>query len=113
MKIRSKTSILLPVATLFSAILSTQVVAQEDPGHPRVNEIQGRIDNQEKRIDQGINKGQLSPGQAARDIRRDARIERQLKHDEAKHDGHITKGEQARLNKELNQNSRKIHEQRQ
>jgi hypothetical protein len=107
-----KTSILLPVAILFSAVLSTQAFAQQDPGHPRVNEIQGRIDNQEKRIDQGINKGQLSPGQAARDIRRDARVERQLKRDEAAHGGHITKGEQAKLNRELDRNSRKIHDQR-
>jgi len=107
-----KKSAILPVALVFSALLSAPGFAQQDPGHPRVNEVQGRIDNQEKRIDQGINKGQLTPGQAARDIRRDARIERQLKHDEAKHGGHITKGEQAKLNRELNRNSRAIHKQR-
>jgi hypothetical protein len=112
MKNQTKTFTLLPVAILFSAVFSTQVFAQEEPGHPRVNEIQGRIDNQEKRIDQGINKGQLSPGQAAHDTRRDARIERQLKRDEAAHGGHITKAEQAKLNRELNRNSHKIHEQR-
>ncbi len=97
---------------LLVAVLAGPVLAQEDPGHPRVNEVQGRIDNQERRIDQGINKGQLTPGQAARDTRRDARVERQLKRDEAKHGGHITKAEQAKLNRELNHNSRDIHRQR-
>jgi hypothetical protein len=100
-------------AALLAAVFTVPALAQEEPGHPRVNEVQGRIDNQERRIDQGINKGQLTPGQAARDTRRDARIERQLKRDEAKHGGHITKREQAQLNRELNHNSRAIHRQRQ
>jgi hypothetical protein len=99
-------------AAILAAVISGPVFAQEDPGHPRVNEVQGRIDNQERRIGQGINKGQLTPGQAARDTRRDARIERQLKRDEAKHGGYITKREQAQLNRELNRNSRAIHDQR-
>ncbi len=111
MKQLKKASV-IPAALLLAVMISGPVFAQEDPGHPRINEVQGRIDNQEKRIDQGINKGQLTPGQAARDTRRDARIERQLKRDEAKHGGHITKGEQAKLNRELNRNSRAIHNQR-
>ncbi len=112
MKRLTKVSI-FSTAALLAALLTGPVLAQEDPGHPRINEVQGRIDNQERRIDQGVNQGQLSPGQAARDTRRDARVERQLKRDEAKHDGHITKAEQARLNRELNRNSRAIHRQRQ
>ncbi|MGO9544146.1 MAG: hypothetical protein ACLPPF_05050 [Rhodomicrobium sp.] len=102
----------LAAAALLGAVLAGPVFAQEEPGHPRVNEVQGRIDNQERRVDQGINKGQLTPGQAARDTRRDARVERQMKRDEAKHGGHITKREQAKLNRELNHNSRDIHRQR-
>jgi hypothetical protein len=101
------------VAASLAAFQSTAALAQEDPGHPRINEVQGRIDNQERRIDQGINSGKLTPGEAARDTRRDARIERQLKRDEAKHGGHITKAEQAKLNRELNRNSRDIHRQKQ
>ena len=59
-----------------------------------------------------MDKGQINPNQAARDERRDARVERQLKRDEAKHGGHITKREQAKLNRELNHNSKAIHNQR-
>ncbi len=113
MKLNTKASI-LPVAAAFAILLSGPVFAQEaiDPGHPRVNEIQGRIDNQENRVNQGIGQGQINGRQAARDDARDARVERQLQRDEAKHGGHITKGEQAKLNRELNHNSRAIYNQR-
>ena len=86
--------------------------AQEDPGHPRVNEIQGRIDRQVGRVNAGIGQGQISPGEAARDRARDNRVERQLQRDEARHGGHITKAEQQHLNRELNRNSRHIYNQR-
>jgi hypothetical protein len=105
---------ILPAAVAFAVALSGPVFAQQaiDPGHPRVNEIQGRIDNQENRVNQGIGQGQVNAKQAARDEARDARVERQLQRDEAKHGGHITKGEQAQLNRELNRNSRAIYRQR-
>ncbi|MFY9640674.1 MAG: hypothetical protein WCD20_13125 [Rhodomicrobium sp.] len=104
----------ISAAALFAVIFAGPLFAQEgmEPGHPRVNEVQGRIDNQENRVDHGINSGKLTPGEAARDTRRDARVERQMKRDEAKHGGHITKGEQAKLNRELNHNSRDIHRQK-
>ena len=112
MKLNTKTSI-LPAAAAFAILLSAPAFAQDaDPGHPRVNEIQGRIDNQENRVNQGIGQGQINGKQAARDEARDARVERQLQRDEAKHGGHITKGEQAKLNRELNHNSHAIHNQR-
>ncbi len=107
-----KNTLIIPMAAALIAAMAGPAFAQEEPGHPRVNEVQGRIDNQENRVDKGINKGQLTPGQAARDTRRDARVERQLKRDEAKHGGHITKAEQNKINRELNKNSRDIHRQR-
>lgn len=107
-----KNLLALPAAVLLAFALHGPAAAQEDPGHPRVNEVQGRIDRQQERIDQGVRQGQITPGQAGRDERRDARVERQLHRDEAAHGGHITKREQARLNRELNRNSNAIHRQR-
>jgi hypothetical protein len=63
-------------------------MAQPIPGHPRVNEVDHRLENQQNRINAGVAKGQISPRQAVRDERRDARVERQLSRDEAKHGGH-------------------------
>ena len=81
-------------------------------GHPRVNEIDQRLENQQTRINNGINDGQLNARQAARDEKRDAKISQELSRDEAKHNGHITKAEQRKMNRQLNKNSKKIHHQR-
>ncbi len=106
---------IFPAAVLLAVGLSVPAFAEDggmDPGHPRVNEIQGRIDNQQNQINQGLGNNQMTGKQAARDDARDARVERQLQRDELKHGGHITKGEQAKLNRELNRNSRAIYRQK-
>jgi hypothetical protein len=82
------------------------------PGHPRVNEVDQRDNNQEKRIQQGEADGQLSKGQAARDQNRLNHEEAQQQKQEAAHGGHLTKGELHHDNKEMNHSSRKIHRQR-
>jgi len=83
-----------------------------DPGHPRINQVQQRIDNQENRVDRGISDGQIGAKQAAHDDAKLAREQHSLNRDEAKNGGHITKGEQRNLNKRLNKGSRQIHRQR-
>ena len=81
----------------------------DDPNHPRVNEINRREERQQQRIANGIKSGKMTPAEAAATERRDARIENQEKRDMAKHNGHLTKKEQNKLNGELNKNSRAIH----
>lgn len=82
------------------------------PGHPRVNEVDQRLENQQSRINNGVKDGQLNAKEVTRDENVDNRVSRQLANDEAKHKGHITKAEQNQMNKELNNNSRRIHHQR-
>lgn len=86
--------------------------AQDVPDHPRVNEVNQRLDNQQQRIDKGLANGTMSGKQAARDEAHDANIARRESVDEAKHGGHLTKGEQNRLNRSLNRNSRHIYKQK-
>jgi hypothetical protein len=45
-----------------------------DPGHPRINEVQQRIDNQQSRVDRGVSDGQINAKQAAHD---DAKLGRE------------------------------------
>jgi Skp family chaperone for outer membrane proteins len=82
------------------------------PGHPRVNEIDQRLENQQQRIDASVKDGQINAKQEAKDQAVDNKVSQQLSADEAKHNGHITKAEQVRMNKELNHNSKRIHRQR-
>ncbi len=72
-----------------------------DPG------IQQREQNQERRIDQGVASGQLTPKEAGRVEAQQAKI----KQDEArmKADGNLTKKERAKLTREQNRASRNIY----
>ena len=99
---------------LILAALSGTAMAQDTsvPGHPRVNEVNQRLDNQQNRIDAGEAKGQMTAGQAAADEKHDANIARRESVDEAKNGGHLTKAEQKHLNKSLNKNSKRVHAQR-
>ena len=114
----NKTRFTLLATTLTVSFLGAgNVMAQNatsipDPGHPRVNEVQQRIDNQQKRIDRGVSDGQINATQAPRDDAKLAREQNSLNQDQAKHDGHITRAEQKNLNKRLNKGSEQIHDQR-
>jgi uncharacterized lipoprotein YajG len=80
-----------------------------DPNHPRVNEVNAREQNQQDRIANGEKNGTLTPGQAAHLENREAKTENQEKADMAAHNGHLTKAEQNKLNKEQNKTSRQIY----
>jgi hypothetical protein len=97
-----------------AALISTYSMAQTAPvpDHPRENEVNQRLDNQQARINQGLANGTMTAKQAARDEQHDANIARREAADEAKHGGHITRAEQARLNKSENKNSRRIYRQK-
>lgn len=82
---------------------------QDDPGHPRVNEVNTREQNQQDRIANGVKNGTMTPGQAAHVEHQEQHIENQEKRDMAAHNGHLTKGEQRQLNREQNHTSREIH----
>jgi hypothetical protein len=80
-----------------------------DPGHPRVNEVNGREQNQQKRIANGINNGSLSPKETTNLERREASVQKQEANDMAKHNGHLTKTEQRHLNQRQNRISKSIY----
>jgi hypothetical protein len=83
-----------------------------DPGHPRVNEVERRLDHQQMRVDRGISDHQINARQAARDDAKLGREQASLNRDMARDRGHITKAQQRRLNHRLNRGSAAIHRQR-
>ena len=103
----------LILASMCCTVLGSSLsIAQNVPDHPRVNEVNARLDNQQARINQGLANGTLNAKQAARDESHDANIAKRESIDEAKHNGHLTKGEQRRLNRSENSNSRRIYKQK-
>ena len=100
-------------ALLLCATLGvSSAMAQTVPDHPRVNEVNQRLDNQQARINQGLANGTMTEKQAAHDEAHDANIAKRESVDEAKHGGHLTKAEQNRLNRAENRNSRRIYKQK-
>jgi hypothetical protein len=82
---------------------------QVDPGHPRVNQVNQREQNQQDRIANGMKDGQLTPGQAANLEKGQQRLQNNEKKDMAADNGHLTKQDQRQLNREANRQSKKIY----
>jgi hypothetical protein len=80
-----------------------------DPGHPRVNQVNRREQNQQNRIAKGVKSGQLTPGETKRLERGEQRLKNNEKKDMAKDNGHLTKKDQRQLNKEANHMSKRIY----
>jgi hypothetical protein len=79
-----------------------------DPGHPRVNEVNQREENQQQRIGNGVKNGTLTPQQTSNLERREANVENREKRDMAKNNGHLTKAEQNGINRQQNRISKSI-----
>jgi CRISPR/Cas system-associated endoribonuclease Cas2 len=81
-----------------------------DPGHPRVNQVNKREQNQQNRIANGVKSGQLTPGETRRLERGEQRLQNNEKKDMAKDNGHLTKKDQRHLNREANHMSKRIYQ---
>jgi hypothetical protein len=79
-----------------------------DPGHPRVNQVNRREANQQKRIGNGVAKGTLTSKQATHLEKRETAVQNREAADMAKHNGHLTKAEQRGINRQQNRISRSI-----
>src|SRR5579863_7988995 len=60
-----------------------------DPGHPRVNEVNGREGNQQQRIANGIQNGTLNSKQTANLENRETALQNKEQADMAKNGGHL------------------------
>jgi WXXGXW repeat (2 copies) len=65
--------------------------------------------NQQQRIGNGINSGQMTPGEAARAENRQQQINQQVHADRAANGGHLTQQEHQQVNREQNHASQQVH----
>jgi hypothetical protein len=80
-----------------------------DPGHPRVNQVNGHETRQQNRIANGVNNGSLNAKQASNLEKREASVQNREQKDMAAHNGHLTKAEQKGINRQQNRISRSIY----
>jgi hypothetical protein len=103
-----------PIKTTLLAALLTAVSfaasAQTAPNPAATPGIDQRQANQEKRIDQGVASGALTPKEAQRMENQQAAVDRV--ENKAKADGVVTAQERKRLHKAQNHTSRHIHRQK-
>lgn len=79
-----------------------------DKEHPRRAEVNQRLENQDKRINNEVKEGKMSKNEAAKLHREDRHIRKEERAMAAKDGGHITKKEQKKLNHQENKVSTQI-----
>jgi hypothetical protein len=84
-----------------------------DKTHPRRAQVNGRLNNQNKRIDQGEKNGTLTRGQARQLHQEDRGIRKEERQDAAANGGHITRQQQRQINRQENRTSKQIHQEEQ
>lgn len=101
--------ILIAVVTLLG--LTTGSFAQDGKWarkHPRRDQVNDRLVNQNKRIREEVKEGDMTKTQAVQLHRRDRNIRLTERKMASNNNGHLTKEEQERLNRRENRVSRKI-----
>ncbi|WP_143307723.1 hypothetical protein [Chitinophaga vietnamensis] len=93
--------------------ISTATYAQQkesawDKKHPRRDQVNDRLANQNRRIKEEVKEGEMSKSKAARLHANDRKIRQEERDMAAQNHGHLTKREQRALNQQENANSRKI-----
>jgi len=96
------------VATLIGSVAAFAETPWE-AAHPRRDQVNDRLQNENRRINQGINNGTLSPAEAHQLRREDRAIRHRERRFARHHGGHISPAEQNRLNRQENAVSNQIY----
>ena len=99
------TLILSPVAILAQSTTTTPTTTTA----PTSASINQRKENQQDRIAQGVKSGQLTPGETAKLEHQEAGVNKEEKGMRAQDNGHLTKADKTLINKQQNQESKRIY----
>ncbi len=100
----TKTTLAALLIGAFTLTAFAQAPARDPAATPGIDKRQA---NQEKRIEQGVQSGQLNQKEAARLEKREAKLEADKKAAQA--DGKVTAAERRKLNREADRDSRAIY----
>lgn len=106
-----KTTLLLSLVTIAFLGISNVTSAQDShwaQTHPRRDQVNDRLANQNRRINKDVKDGDMSKAKAARLKNNDHKIRQEERDMASQNHGHITKQEQKTLNQQENRNSQKI-----
>lgn len=96
------------LVSLAALVGSASAETQWRKDHPRRTQVNHRLANQNRRINQDVKNGTLTKGQAAQLHKEDHQVRQEERDMASQNGGHITKGEQRVLNQQENQISSQI-----
>jgi hypothetical protein len=103
---------LLKATVIAAALVGAAGIADADTtwqkNHPRREQVNNRLANQNKRIHQDVKNGTLTKGQAAALHGQDHQVRQEERDMAGQNGGHITKSEQKVLNQQENGISKEI-----
>ncbi len=99
-------AIMLPAA---AQTAPNAVQTSPTPPIPKPPTVNQRLENQQDRIGQGINSGQLTAGEAANLETKESAITREVRADRQANGGKLTQAERTQVNRQLNHTSRQIY----
>jgi hypothetical protein len=110
-----KAVVLMALVGLFAGAAGSTVAADTksadtkwEKHHPRREQVNERLENQNKRINKEVKEGEMSKAKAARLRKEDRQIRQEERRMASQNGGHITKAEQKVLNQQENAVSRQI-----
>lgn len=97
-------------AISLAAVLGLSLlILTESAQAKRTTQVNDRFERQSERITNGADHKKMSTGEQTRRDEADYRMENEQQRMRTRHGGKLTHGDQRRLNRQLNRNSRKIH----
>jgi hypothetical protein len=106
----TRTTVTALLISISLAGVATSALAETtwEQNHPRRDQVNDRLANQNQRIKTEVAEGEMSKGQAAKLHRDDRQIRGEERAMASQNNGHITRQEQKTLNQQENAVSRKI-----
>jgi hypothetical protein len=101
-------TVLLITAFLPAAASTAWAETQWEKNHPRRDQVNDRLQNQNKRINKELKEGEITKQQASKLHKEDRQIRQEERDMASQNGGHITKSEQKVLNQQLNGVSKQI-----
>lgn len=106
--LKSTLGVALVAALVGGSVAPVIAESQFQKAHPRRDQVNDRLANQNKRINQEVKEGELTSQKGQRLHKQDRQIRQEERDMASQNGGHITKSEQRVLNQQENAVSRKI-----
>jgi methionine-rich copper-binding protein CopC len=108
--VNTRKAAIVAIMTLFASAVASSAVAETkwEKNHPRREQVNNRLANQNKRIHQEVKEGEMSKAQAAKLHRENRQVRNEERAMASQNGGHITRQEQKTLNQQENAISKQI-----